>query len=87
MRITKIQRGFWGGKAKETVSKPLFPPNVIPRFWEPVIGGLPYHELQMVYRHDNPGKPGHVSRGADWPDYSFPRNLARGIYPLRMGGR
>ena len=27
MRITKIQRGFWGGKAEETVSKTIVPPK------------------------------------------------------------
>jgi len=43
--------------------------------------------MSMGFRHDKPGKPGQVAGVGDWPDYSFPRQMERGIYPLRMGGR
>jgi len=56
-------------------------------FLEQVIGAASDDERQVDYRQGNPGKPGQVAGVAASPDSSFPRQVCRGIYPLRMAGR
>jgi putative transposase len=52
------------------------------RFGEPVIRDERDDERPGDYVHDNPVKPGHVKRVADWPYASFHQYVRRGIYNL-----
>src|SRR5258707_8109632 len=51
------------------------------RYWEHTIRDDRDYAAPMDYAHFNPVKHGLVESVADWPVFSFPRCVGRGLYP------
>jgi len=56
------------------------------RYWEHAIRDERDYAAHLDYIHFNPVKHGYAARAANWPFSTFPRYVARGVYPAEWGG-